>query len=260
MSAVVGRVSPSEYLRSILRREAVEEDASSNLRALEGKVDRLCGNWGGRHLLEVYPTGAFEKRMANKSGVNIDFLLSLSPETPFRIAEIYESLAGALKRQGFSPIRRPVSLGINLDGTEIDLIPAKREALSSDVHELHSTSSGFSTKTNLTQHVLDALENSRHEEVRVLKLWRDQNGLDLPSFYLELTSYAALRRRPLGELADNVWMVLGYLESLFVARGVLDPANANNVVSSELTTVAKKRVAQAAAAARAGRPWSEIVR
>ena len=260
MSAVVGRVSPSEYLRSLLRREAVEEGANSNLRALEGKVERLCGAWGGRHLLEVYPAGAFEKRMANKSGVNIDFVLSLSPQTPFRIAEIYESLAGALKRQGLSAIRRPVSLGINLDGVEIDLIPAKRESLSSDVYELHSTLSGLSTKTNLTQHVLDAHESSRHEEVRILKLWRDQNGLDFPSFYLELTTCAALRRRPPGELADNVWMVLGYLESLFVARGVLDPANANNVVSSELTTVAKKRVAQAAAAARAGRPWSEIVR
>ena len=259
MNTVVDHVSPSDYLRSILAREAVEDSTDSPLRMLEGRVEQLCGAWGGRHLLEVYPSGAFEKRMANRSGINIDFVLSLSPQTPFRIGEVYDSLFSALDRQGLLPVRRPVSISIEINGVRVDLIPAKRESLSTDIHELQSTRTGFSTKTNLTHHVLDAMESSRHEEVRVLKLWRDQNELDFPSFYLELSTYAALRRRPIGELADNVWVVLGYLETLFVARGALDPANANNIVSAELTTAAKMRIAAAARAARAGRPWSEIV-
>jgi hypothetical protein len=40
---------------------------------------------------------------------------------------------------------------------------------------------------------------------------------------------------------------------------VLDPANANNVVSGEMTMAAKKKVAAAAAEARSGKPWSEII-
>jgi hypothetical protein len=259
MMFMVENLSPSDYLRAILRREAVDDSATSVLRLLEGRVQRLVAPWGGRHLLEVYPTGAFEKGMANQSGMGIDFLLSLSPMTGFRMSEIYESLFAALERQDLDPVRRNVTISIVVDGLPVDLLPAKRESLENDIHELYSARTGQSFKTNLTMHVLDAMESGRREEVRILKLWRDQNGLDFPSFYLELATYAALRRRPLGELADNVWAALGYFQSLLVARGALDPANANNVVSGEMTMAAKKKIAAAAAEARSGKPWSLII-
>jgi hypothetical protein len=108
--------------------------------------------------------------------------------------------------------------------------------------------------------VLDTHEANRQDEIRILKLWRDQNGLDFPSFYLELAVTAALRRRPVGALVDNVWAALGFLERLLVPRAMLDPANAANIVSDELTSAQKRSIALAAAAARSGRPWSEIVR
>jgi hypothetical protein len=94
----------------------------------------------------------------------------------------------------------------------------------------------------------------------VLKLWRDQHGLDFPSFYLELSVVAALRRRPAAGLAENVWAVLGYLESLFPARSVLDPVNANNIVSDQLTPAGRDAVRRAAQYCRHGRAWSEIIR
>lgn len=252
-------MSPSDYLRAILHREAVDTGLSSPLRRLEGQVERLARAWARRRLLEVYPAGAFEKGTANQSGMSIDFVISLSPDTPFTISQIYESLHGALWRGGLDPVRRSVSIGLLLDGVAVDLIPAKREALFTDLHELHSSRRGTAIKTNLAQHLLDAYDHGRQEEIRILKLWRDQAGLDFPSFYLELATVSALRHRPRGELADNVWHVLGYLEQSFVSRGVLDPANVNNVVSAEMTTAEKRTVAATAAAARNGRPWSAIV-
>ncbi len=252
-------MSPSDYLRTILQREAVDTSVGAPLRRLEDEVQALCAGWAGRHLLEVYPTGAYEKGTANQSGTSIDFLVSLSPQTPFTMHQIYESLFAALERQRLTPLRRPVGMGLTLSGACIDIIPGKRESLANDIHELYSTRREASLKSNLGQHVLDTLESGRREEIRVLKLWRDQNGLEFPSYYLELTVIAALRRRPYGELAENVWHVLGYLEQLFVARAVLDAANANNVVSEELTALDKAAVAAAAAEARSGKAWSEIV-
>ncbi len=256
---LVDDLTPGDYLRTILDREAVDDSAHSAFRRLEGEVAALVAPWGGRHLLEVYPAGGFEKGQANQSGIGIDFVLSLSPQTPFRIHDIYQSLFGALERDGLEPQRRHVTISVVLNGIPVDLLPAKRESLATDVHEIYSNRTGVTIKTNLTQHVLDALSSGRRDEVRILKLWRDQNGLDFPSFYLELATYAALRRRPYGELADNVWAVLGYLESLFPARGALDPANANNVISAELTMTQKRVIATVAAASRRGKPWSEIV-
>jgi hypothetical protein len=93
----------------------------------------------------------------------------------------------------------------------------------------------------------------------VLKIWRDEQGLDFPSFYLELSVLAVLKRRPPAGLAENVWAVLGYFESLFPARSVLDPANAVNVVSDLLPPAEKDAIRKAAKYARAGRAWSEII-
>lgn len=259
MSSVVSYVSPSDYLRSVLQREAVDISTNSPLRGLEARVQALCEAWAGRYLLEVYPTGSFEKGTANQSAVSIDFNISLSPQTPFTARQIYESLWQHLERNGFELERRSVSIALRLEGATIDLVPGKRESMHNDIQELYSTRRGTAMKTNLNHHVLDLIESGRAEEIRVLKLWRDQHGLDFPSFYLELSTIAALRRRPLGELADNVWAALGYFEQLFVGRAILDPSNANNVVSAELTTNEKMAIATTASGTRATRSWTEIV-
>jgi len=177
-----------------------------------------------------------------------------------RIPELYESMFSAFQRLGLAPVRRNVTLALNLGTMVVDLLPAKRLSMISDIHEIYSTRRGIALTTNLHQHVLDSHDAGWQEEVRVLKLWRDQNGLDFPSYYLELATQAALRRRPAGALADNVWAALGFFERLLVPRAMLDPANAANVVSDELTAAQKRSIALAAAAARSGRPWSEIVR
>ena len=53
--------------------------------------------------------------------------------------------------------------------------------------------------------------SGRTEEIRVLKLWRRQKGIEFPSFYLELTVINALSGRRSGELAANVWTAFAYL-------------------------------------------------
>ncbi len=165
-----------------------------------------------------------------------------------------------IRRLGLAPIRRDVSIGLDIGGAMVDLLPAKKLSLISDIHELYSNRRGKPLTTNLGQHVLDAHAAAWQDEIRILKLWRDQNELDFPSFYLELTAISALRRRPAGALAENVWAVLGFIERLLVPRAMLDPANAANIVSDEMTSPQKRAIAVAAADARNGRPWSEIVR
>ena len=64
---------------------------------------------------------------------------------------------------------------------------------------------------------------------------------------------------PKGELAANVWTVFGYLESLFPARSVVDPANANNIVSDLLSPPQRDAIRKAAAFTRAARAWTDIV-
>ncbi len=259
MSSVVSSVSASQYLHDILDREAVGRADNVALDRSGEKIVALCRAWGGNDLIEVTAGGGFEKGLANRSGIRTDFVAWFHTRSGRRIAEIYESMFDSFDRLGLAPIRRHVTIALDLGDATIDLLPVRRLSMLSDIHEIYSARRELPLTTNLTQHVLDSHTAGWQDEIRVLKLWRDLNGLDFPSYYLELATVAALRRRPAGALADNVWAVLGFLERLLVPRAMLDPANAANVVSDELTSPQKRSVALAAAAARAGRPWSEIV-
>src|SRR5690606_7990545 len=108
---------------------------------------------------------------------------------------------------GYEPERRDLATTVVLKGVRVDVVVGRREAMTTDVHEFWAERSQRTIKTNLTEHVLDVAASGRTEEIRVLKLWRDQLGLDFPSFYLELSTIAALRRRPKRALAENVWAV-----------------------------------------------------
>lgn len=259
MNAVTS-VSADEYLRQILEREAVDASARSPLRALGTEVAAFIRRHAGNGLFDLYPIGGFERGTANRSGRSIDFLASFSPQVTAHAGDIYERLFDLLARHGHEPERRHVSISFKLKDAIVDLVPGKREAMTTDVHELWLDPLQRPIKTNPTQHILDIAASGRREEIRIIKIWRDQVGLDFPGFYLELSVLAALRRRPQGPLADDVWAVFGYLEGMFPARSILDPVNANNIVSDQLSAVAKDAIRKAAQVARGGRAWSEIIR
>ncbi len=259
MNPTGAQVSADEYLRDILRREDVDAGPRSPLRALQMEVQAFCSAIPGVKLIDVYPTGAFEKGTANKTGVHIDFLASFAPTTPVPTGDLFEALYEVIESEGHETVRRDVSVALMLGDIPVDIVPGRREAMTSDAHEIWLSRFGRPVKTNLTQHILDIRASGRREEIRVLKVWRDQQGLDFPSFNLELSVLAALRRRPAGDLAHNVWTVLGYLESLFAARSILDPANANNILSDQMSPAGKETIRRAAMAARQARAWAEII-
>ena len=74
------------------------------------------------------------------------------------------------------------------------------------------------------------MKSGRREEIRIIKLWRQQNALDFPSFYLELTVLDALSGKRIGDLANNVWSVFEYLQDNFARARVIDPANTNRSI------------------------------
>jgi hypothetical protein len=151
----------------------------------------------------------------------------------------------------------------------VDLVPGKRQnALSSD-HSLYRRKADTWTKTNVLTHARTVIGAARGNEIRILKLWRNQKGLDFPSFYLELSVIRALSARPLPGLLSNnalpmlsqrVRAVFDYLRDSFPAARIADPANTNNIISEDLTAQEKAKVSAAAKPAREAASWEDIVR
>lgn len=255
-------MSVDTYLQGILDREAVDTGPYAPVRGVQTVLQPIIQGWAGRQLSGVSPSGSFAKGTANRSGTDIDLFISLTQDTTSTLKEIYESLFKTMTQHGYSPKRQNVSINIRASyqgvSYDVDLVPARRQDGYSQDHSLYRRRADTWTKTNVATHIRDVSNSGRTQEIRIVKLWRNQKGIDFPSFYLELTAMAALSGSR-ASLGDNVWKVFQYLRDHFADARVVDPANTNNIISDDLTSAEKARVAAVARQALAATNWDQIV-
>jgi len=252
-------MSADVYLQNILNREAVDTGILSPVRGVQAAIQPVIAAWAGDKLLSVSPSGSFAKGTANMTGTDIDLFISLSEQTTETLREVYNKLFNTMNEKGYNPIRQNVSVGIRVNGYSVDLVPAKRQSIFASDHSLYRRRADTWTKTNVTTHIAHVGGSGRANEIRLVKLWRDQKGLDFPSFYLELTAINALAGQCFGTLSANVWKVFVYLRDRFPNARVVDPANTNNIISDDLTVAERALIKAAAEQALRATNWSQIV-
>ena len=257
-------MSDDRYLYDILCREAVDTGPSSPVRSVQTTLMPVIQSWAPSVLNDVRPSGSFAKGTANKSGTDIDLFISLRPTTEGTLKDIYRSLDERLQYEGYSTRQQDVSLNIRVGSVDVDLVPARQQATGSSDHSLFRRRGDTWIKTNVDAHITTVRAAGRTGETRLLKLWRDQHGLDFPSFYLELSVIRALgfvnpQATGKGTWTGNIVTVLEYLRDSFVDARMVDPANTNNVVSDDLTKTEKEAIRDTAAASLASSGWPEVI-
>jgi len=252
-------MTPDEYLQRILNREAVDSGPYSPLRGVHAALDPIIREWAGDRFLTMHPSGSFMKGTANKSGTDIDFFISLSEHTTKTLKEIYDKLFSRMKEKGYAPTRQNVSVNVRVNGYSVDLVPGKRQNGYGDDHSLYRRKADTWTKTNVVTHINHITRAGHLRESRIIKLWRNQRQLDFPSFYLELTVIDALSQQSSGALSDNVWTVLQHLRDRFPIARVVDPANANNIISDDLSAAERTKIKTAAEQTLKASSWSEVI-
>jgi hypothetical protein len=196
--------------------------------------------WAGNNLLDISFVGSVAKRTAISGTTDLDLFISLHEETPHTLQDIYERLVRKAQAQTWIPGTQNVSVGINFLGAKKDLVPGRRQPGFTYYHWLWKRKQGTRQQTAPTIHIRDVRDSGRTREIRAIKIWRKNHGLDFPSFYLELTVMKALSGCGYN-LADNVQRALGYIADNLPTAAVEDPANTNNTISDDLT-LSEKRV------------------
>jgi hypothetical protein len=252
-------MTSDEYLLAILAREAVDRGGFSPVWGIQSALTPTLTKWANGRLLAVQPSGSFMKGTSNKSGTDIDLFISLSEETIETLGEVYEKLFRWLTGEGFSPKRQNVSLNIRVNSHSVDLVPVKRQGGLSTDHSLYRRKGDTWTKTNVSTHIGHVGLSGCLSEIRLVKLWRDKQKLDFPSFYLELTVMAALKLNKTSSLESNFFTVMRYLKDDFRDARVVDPANTNNCISDDLGSAEKTRIRFASIVALGADKWSAIV-
>jgi len=173
---------------------------------------------------------------------------------------VADHLYDRMRNSGYQSARKQhVSIHVAHKGIEVDLVPAKHLGGNTGDHWLYVNKSNRErTQTNVNNHINLVKKSGRVSEIILTKIWRQNHGLDFPSFYLELVVIAALKSKHLG-LAKNFWSVLEYLSNNFLSARFIDPANSNNVVSDDLTNLEKKTIVSRAAQGMREQNWESIV-
>jgi hypothetical protein len=248
-------MNADQHLFTILRRETVD---TSLAQAVLNTLRPIIVPWANQYLAGIAPSGSFAKGTAIKSGTDIDLFISLKPETRETLKEIYYSLLRRMQEAGLSTNAQNVSINVRVGNYSVDLVPGKRQNNLGTDHSLYRRRKDTWTQTNVGKHIQHVRNANRLQETRIIKLWRNQKGLDFPSFYLEMAVIAALSGARSGNLSGNVLRVLEYLRTAFVNAWFLDPANTNNVISDDLNMTERAAIQRAATAATGG-TWGDLV-
>lgn len=253
------RVNPDAYVSSVLARYELPAGPDSPAEKAAAELSESLRKWGGRYLIDIQFAGSYVRGTRIRGSTDIDLLAALGPRTPMDPARLYEHCFAWLKCHSFNPRRRRASIGLEFQGLQVDIIPAKQEWGSSGDYQLFTTERQRAVRTNFDTHRKIVEKSGRQREIRALKVWRDNRGLVFPSLYLELVVIDALRNRPADLLAGNVEVVLKYLRDIFPGAPVRDPANHENLVSDVLLEHEKLAIGDAAGESLKQKFWNQVL-
>lgn len=252
-------MTPDQYVETILAKYAVLRGPTSPAEQLGGTVGEPLRTWAGQQLNALQYSGSYAKETGVHGISDVDVFVSLKSDTKETLKELYEMLVLLAQRNGWSPRRQNVSVGVTVNGTRGDLVPGKVQADYHNYHSLYLRKRDSWTQTNVALHVDTVRGSGRLKEIRAIKIWRMLHGFDFPSLYLELFAIDALSGRSRSTLAENVLYVLRTVGSSLASRRVVDPANTNNILSDDLTQAEKQRIAAQAAQSAREQSWGRII-
>lgn len=247
-----------QYAASIVEKYRVIPDTKAKSHRAADIVLPLLKEWGKKHLLGITLSGAYVKNTAITLSSHVDLLIALSPVPNMEMKSVYWNLFEYLTDHDLRPHTRDVAIRFQSKGYVVDLIPAYREHEAGDTM-LFNKRSGKMVHTNVAQHVHLIANSGRQQEICAIKIWRERMTLDFPSLYLELAVLRALGSERFGQLADNVLAVLRYLSGKFEKAAIADPANSENLISSDLSASEKLAIAKAARSALYDENWKKIL-
>ena len=239
------RMNPDRYVEEVLRKYQVAKGPGTPVYEVGQRLRGLIQRWYSDRLVRVHNSGSFAKGTSIRGGVDLDLFISLKPRTGKSLRTVYNGLYRHADEEGLRPRLQNVSIGVQVDNVRVDLVPARKHS-GTDYHSLYRNRQDGWVKTNVAQHIRVVRGSGRATTIRAAKIWRSNRGIRLPSFYLELAVLRALSKQARRGTAMEFTIVLQFLAEEFVDAEFVDPANDQNIISTDLTLRQKREVASQA--------------
>lgn len=248
------------YLDDVIRAQTLSQNEIDVLRNCRDRIETdLRGNWNTGDP-RFYYGGSFAKNTMIKAAYDLDIVVYFPSSANYSLKSIYEGVEQRLQQKGYKTKRTNVAVRLPYDnGFNIDVVPGRAIDTTYIDANLYSTEKDSQKKTSIKKHIDLVRKNGGYQEViKLLKLWRQRNGLSIGSFPLELATSNALAGNR-GDLENRFWTALQYLKDNFTTARLVDPANSANVVSDDLSYSTKQAVTYAAQVSCSKQSWNQIV-
>ena len=240
-------MNANRYVDRIVGKYEVEKGPGTAVYQAGERLRGLVQRWYAARLVRVHNSGSFAKGTSIKGGTDLDLFISLKPKSGKSLKKMFEGLHRYVDQEGLKPRRQNVSIGVEVNGVRVDLVPARKHTGKSD-HSLYLSRRQGWTKTNVDRHIELVRRSGKGATIRAAKIWRSNRSLHFPSFYLELAVLRALQGREPQGTADELKRVLEFLAADLPRAEFVDPANAANVISSDLSPDEKREIVRHAEA------------
>lgn len=254
------------YLLQILQKYQARDLTLQSASILQ--LQNSLQTWVSSCYIEILKSGSRAKGTAISLASDVDYLVSLKSncnENTGGLKSIYDYLFNKLDSTYKNVRKQNVSVRINLNGLEIDITPARKQAGNTNDHWLYLSKLDTRKQTNIQKHIYDISSSGRTNEIKLIKIWRELNKLEFPSIYLEyLIVDKILLNKPKNEqdLVNNVWFILNeFAGDIYnpLYKRIVDPANSANILSDLLNQTEKGRIIYEAKKATQMANWNQII-
>jgi hypothetical protein len=227
----------NEYLKRVLADQTLAEDSDAMIAVRQHRQeveDLIRAKWPAASMTIRYG-GSKAKGTLIKASYDLDIIVYVHcNETALgsTLKDIYDSVATSLGEKFFvqrktSALRlRVFGKGEKGEDLHIDVVPGRyTDESKTDVYLHQESGDKERLKTNLQVHIDHIRDSGVVDAIRLMKLWRVQNGISMSSFIMDLLVIDLLEGRKAWGLEDQLDHVLKEFRDKATDLKVEDPAN-----------------------------------
>lgn len=246
-----------EYLKAVLTEESLRENPGllENVKSFREKIKQwLVDRFGDKLVCFPEDTGSFTKGTAISSNFDLDIILPFKYGSFATLEEMYYSTYDLIFTEFGSKAKvtkqtKAIGLTFEKDGELIhfDIVPGREinnylanKDLNLYVRPDWAWQKGSSFKTNVfTQKKMTVNKPEERRIIRLLKIYRDRNGLPLPTLIVEQSVVEALSSVNNGVSdsdTENLLNSMDFIAKRLEQKAYMDHSNTNNNLNQKITS------------------------
>ncbi len=242
-----------QYLQDLISDQSIPTQGLNEMRNDRDKIEKVLLSLDNLPHPTFYYGGSFGKDMIIADAYDLDIVCYYPNDIQWSVRDLYFKILAQLQRKFQDDYNvHPKNVSIRIEKREdyhIDVVPGKRLPKNEEDAWLYKNKTGQRFRTSVKKHIRIIKDCGRRDVLKILKLWKLRNLLEIPSFLLELIGIRVLEAQREGISLDQAAMAAWqFIADQMLQITIKDPANLENILTDEevITVSQKKRIIRVA--------------